>query len=95
MNFLRALFWIVLTVVIVVFSMRNWTVVPVSLFGGLVAYAKLPVLLFVTFLLGWAPTYGWYRWLRWRLERQLAATSRTPAPPWAVKNSSPSFTPPA
>ena len=80
MNFLRALFWIVLTVVVVVFSMRNWTMVPVGLFGGLIAYVKLPVLLLVALLAGWGPTYGWHRWWRWRMERRLAAAEHALGP---------------
>ena len=83
MNFLRALFWIVLTIVVVVFSMRNWTAVTVSLFGGLAADVKLPVLLLVTFLLGFGPLYAWHRVQKWRLERRLLVAERAlivPAP---------------
>ena len=83
MNFLRALFWIVLTIVVVVFSMRNWTVVTVGLFGGLAADVKLPVLLLVAFLIGFVPLYIWYRVHRWRLERRLLVAERAlivPAP---------------
>ena len=89
MAFLRTLFWIVLTVVVVVFSAHNWFPVTISLFGNLQADVKLPVLLLLAFLLGFAPLYIWYRLFRWRdrqrriaAERALAAAiAPAPAPP--------------
>lgn len=86
MGFLRTLFWIAITVVVVVFSFHNWTSVTLDLFGGLQADAKLPVLLFIAFLLGFVPLYIWHRVQRWRYQRRmieqsrLAAMTATPAP---------------
>lgn len=80
MNFLRALFWIVLTIVVVVFSMRNWTVVTVNLFGGLAADVKLPVLVLVAFLIGFVPLYIWHRVQKWRLQRRLLVAERALVP---------------
>ena len=77
MNFLRALFWIVLTFVVVVFSLHNWSNVTVQLFGGLAADVKLPLLMLASFLLGFAPLYVWHRAYRWRIDRRtLPRTSR-------------------
>ena len=51
MNFLRTLFWVVVAVSLAIFATRNWIDVTVSLWGNLQADIKLPVLLFVIFLL--------------------------------------------
>ena len=72
MAFLRTLWWIVVTVIVVVFSMRNWVPVTIALFGNVRADVKLPVLLIVAFLLGFVPLYVWHRISRWRDARRVA-----------------------
>ncbi|PTQ08507.1 hypothetical protein CLG96_14980 [Sphingomonas oleivorans] len=79
MNFLRTLFWIVITVVTVVFSANNWKTVTINLWGGMQADAKLPALLLLAFLLGALPVYAWQRALRWRLGRRLELAERAAA----------------
>lgn len=76
MQFLKTLFWVVLAVAAVVFAMRNWTPVTISMWGGLVVEAKLPVLIYGAFLLGLLPTYGWHRAARWRLQRRIESHER-------------------
>jgi putative membrane protein len=71
MQFLKTLFWVVLAVAAVVFAMRNWTVVTVNLWGGMLVDAKLPILLFGAFALGFLPTFAVHRATRWRLRRRL------------------------
>jgi hypothetical protein len=73
MGFLRTLFWVAVTVVVVVFSTRNWVPVTISLFGDLQADVKLPVLLMIMFLIGFGPVYLWHRAVRWRDKRRVAA----------------------
>ncbi|WP_420138752.1 hypothetical protein [Sphingomonas sp.] len=80
MAFLRTLFWIVVTVIVVVFSIRNWSAVTISLFGDLQADVKLPVLLLIMFLIGFVPPYAWHRAFRWRHARKLALVDRVAAP---------------
>ena len=80
MAFLRTLFWIVVTVIVVVFSVRNWVPVPVNLFGDTVVETKLPMLLFIGFLIGFVPLYAWHRAVKWRHNRKLSAIERTPPP---------------
>ena len=84
MAFLRTLFWIAVTVVVVVFSIRNWVPVTINLFGDIRADAKLPVLLLLAFLLGFVPLYAWHRATRWRDRRRIvpvAAPAPLPAEP--------------
>ncbi|PZU08210.1 hypothetical protein [Sphingomonas sp.] len=81
MGFLRTLFWIAITVVVVVFSIHNWTSVTLDLFGGLKADAKLPVLLLIAFLLGFVPLYIWHHVQRWRYQRRMTEQTRLAATP--------------
>ena len=76
MQFLKTLFWVVLAIIAVVFAMNNWTSVTVMLWGGLRLEAKLPVLVFGAFLLGFLPTFAWHRAARWRLRRRLDSQER-------------------
>lgn len=72
MGFLRTLFWVAVTVVVVVFSTRNWVPVTISLFGDLQADVKLPVLMLIAFLIGFIPLFIWHKATRWRDRRRLA-----------------------
>jgi uncharacterized integral membrane protein len=80
MGFLKTLFWVVLTVVVVVFLMHNWTPTQIALFGDLVWQTKLPVPLVLAFLLGFVPLYVWHRITRWRDRRRLHAAAAAPLP---------------
>jgi uncharacterized integral membrane protein len=80
MAFLRTLFWIAITVIVVVFSVRNWVPVPVNLFGDTVVETKLPMLLLIGFLIGFVPLYVWHRAVKWRHSRKLSQIERS-APP--------------
>jgi hypothetical protein len=77
MQFLKILFWCLLAFVAAVFTIGNWATVPIKLWGGLIAEVNLPLLLFVTFLLGLVPTMIYYHTVRWRLRNRLATSERT------------------
>lgn len=76
MQFLKTLFWALLVGVVVAFSLNNMTMVPVRLWGSVVADVNLPLLLIVTFLLGFLPAYLALATTRWRMRQRLAATER-------------------
>ncbi|HEX8483224.1 MAG TPA: hypothetical protein VF650_15110 [Allosphingosinicella sp.] len=82
MQFLKTLFWIALTVVLVLFAKANWNAVTLKLWGGLEADVKLPVLVLAAFLLGFLPTLIVYRARLWGLKRRLDPAERqvVPAP---------------
>ena len=86
MQFLKTLFWIALTVVLVLFAKANWNAVTLKLWGGLEADVKLPVLVLFAFLLGFLPTVILYRTRLWGLKRRLEPAERhvSVAPPPAV-----------
>lgn len=94
MGFLRTLFWVAVTVVVVVFSIRNWVPVTINLFGDLQADVKLPVLLMIVFMIGFVPLYLWHHAWRWRDRRRRAAERIDTAQPVAVAEPS-IYQPPA
>ena len=57
MHFLRTIFWVLLAVVVALFTVRNWTPVTLSLWGDIQADTKVPLLLLVGFSIGWLPTW--------------------------------------
>jgi uncharacterized integral membrane protein len=80
MHFLKTLFWMILAVVAVIFSLSNWTPVPISLWAGLTAEVKLPVLMIVGILIGFLPTYAVHRARLWRLNRRIDSLERNTLP---------------
>ena len=101
MQFLKILFWCLLAFVAAVFTLGNWTTVQIKLWGGLVAEVNLPLLLFVTFLIGFVPTMLYNHAIRWRLRQRLSTCERelidlrTPRPETvALVPAEPSATPP-
>ncbi len=77
MQFLKTLFWALLVGVIVAFALNNMTMVPLKLWGTLYADVNLPLLLLVTFLAGFLPTFVALRLTRWRMRQRLQAADRT------------------
>ncbi len=77
MQFLKTLFWVVLTVVLVLWAKANWFSVTLKLWGGLEADVKLPVLIFGAFLLGLLPTLIVHHARLWSLRRGIQSADRT------------------
>lgn len=76
MQFLKTLFWVMIAVIAVIFSYRNWLPVTVHLWGGLEADIKLPILMLIAFLVGFLPWYILHKTTRWQLRRRLDAAQR-------------------
>lgn len=76
MQFLRTLFWVALTVVVVAFCMQNQGRVFVALWGLQGFETNLWTALLAAFLLGLVPTLILHRTTRWRLHRRLSTTER-------------------
>ena len=76
MQFLKILFWCLLAFVAAVFTFGNWTMVTIRLWGGMEALINLPLLLLVTFLLGFVPVLIYHYTVRWRLRSQIASNDR-------------------
>jgi len=76
MQFLRTAFWVVLAIIIMVFSFTNWTPVTINLWGGLQLETKLPVLVIVAFLAGSLPFWALHKTTKWRMRRRLDNAER-------------------
>jgi uncharacterized integral membrane protein len=76
MQFLKTLFWVLIAVVLVLFSFRNWFDVTVNLWGDIQADIKLPILLLIVFLIGFAPTWSLMRTRIWAHRRRIEAMER-------------------
>lgn len=72
MQFLKILFWALLAFLAAIFTIGNWTTVPIKLWGGLIAEVNLPLLLLVVFLFGLVPMLLIHHTVRWRLRQRLA-----------------------
>jgi uncharacterized integral membrane protein len=100
MQFLKTLFWVALAVILVLFATVNWHAVTMNLWGGLQADVKLPILVLVSFLLGFLPMLIVHRARIWTMRRRLEALERqatamtytAPAPTSAVAEAAPSTT---
>ena len=84
MQFLKTLFWVLVAVVVVLFSVRNWTSVPINLWGDIQADIKIPILLLIVFLLGFLPTWLLMRTRIWSHRRKVDALERSRVSPAAA-----------
>jgi hypothetical protein len=76
MQFLKILFWCLISFTAAIFTYGNWVWVTINLWGGLVAEVNLPFMMLLTFLAGVLPTWLYYRTMRWRLTQRLATAER-------------------
>lgn len=76
MQFLKTLFWVLVAVIVVLFSVRNWFDVTVNLWGDIQADIKLPILLLIVFFIGFAPTWSVMRTRLWSHRRRIEAMER-------------------
>lgn len=77
MQFLKTLFWVLIAVAVALFSFRNWFDVTVNLWGDIQADIKLPILLLIAFLVGFAPTWSVMRTRLWSHRRRIEAMERS------------------
>jgi uncharacterized integral membrane protein len=90
MQFLKTLFWVALAVILVLFAHANWQPATLNLWGGLQADIKLPILILVSFLLGFAPMLIVHRARMWGMKRRFDALERQAT---ALATTSPAPTP--
>lgn len=93
MQFLKTIFWVILAVGAVLFARENWEPVEITLWSGLIAEVKLPFLLLVVFLIGFLPTYLFYRGRMWTLKRQIGRPERVVVGNQPISNAPVTVTP--
>lgn len=76
MHFLKTLFWVLIAVAVALFASHNWVDVTINLWGDIQADIKLPVLLLLAFLVGFAPTWSLMRTRIWSHRRRIEAMER-------------------
>jgi lipopolysaccharide assembly protein A len=98
MQIIRTLVWVLILVMLLVFTAFNWRPVEVTIWTNTVLETKIPALAIAAFLLGLVPMWLIHRGTKWRLERRIAALesaarvgsrSRAPTQPDAVANPAP------
>jgi len=77
MQLLRTIVWVVIAVLLALFTLANWETVEVRIWEGLVLETKLPALVICAFLLGLVPMWLLYRANRWNLNRRIASLQNT------------------
>lgn len=81
MQFLRTLFWVILSVFLAIIARNNWSDVTINLWGSLQADIKLPLLVLIAAFAGFLPTFLILRARLWSVKRRLAVQNGPlPAP---------------
>ena len=85
MAIVRTIIWVLVTIVLVLFTINNWQAVEVRIWNSLILETKLPALVILAFLLGLVPMWLVHRASLWRQRRRIAyleaATTRASATP--------------
>lgn len=73
MQVIRTIVWVMLLIVLLLFSIANWEPVQVKIWEELVFETKLPALVVISFLLGLGPMWLLHRAGQWRLQRRITS----------------------
>jgi putative membrane protein len=90
MQIVRTIVWVLLLIVLLIFSINNWNPVEVKIWEGLVLETKIPALVVISFLLGLLPM-----WLLHRITAYSARRKITSLQTAALTASAPAVAPPA
>ncbi|OYX43199.1 MAG: hypothetical protein B7Y87_04110 [Sphingomonadales bacterium 32-64-22] len=71
MNIIRTIIWVVVAILLLVFTVNNWKVVEVKIWEDILIETKLPVLVIISFLVGFLPLWLLHRGTRWQLRRRI------------------------
>lgn len=88
MQFLKTAFWVVLAVLIALFSYANWKPAEINLWSDLQIVTPLPVVVIVAFLAGVVPMWVLHKATRWSMRRRLDSAER------ALASVKPAYPPP-
>lgn len=76
MQIVRTILWVLIAVVLMLFAFTNWTPVTINLWGGKVLDTWLPIVAFVSFLIGLVPVWLLHVATKWRMRRRLVSAER-------------------
>lgn len=72
MQIIRAIIWVAVFAILLVFTANNWRPVEVKVWEGLILETKIPALVIVAFLLGLLPMWLLHRGRTWQLNRRIS-----------------------
>jgi uncharacterized integral membrane protein len=103
MQIVRTIVWVLLLVVLLIFSINNWNPVEVKIWEGLILETKIPALVVIAFLIGLVPMWLYHRGKVFYLNRRIssletaartaAVTPVAPPPPPADPAADPAIAP--
>ena len=73
MQIVRTIVWVLLLVVLLIFSINNWNPVEVKIWEGLVLETKIPALVVISFLLGLLPMWLLHRITTYAARRKITS----------------------
>ncbi|HTN15292.1 MAG TPA: DUF1049 domain-containing protein [Sphingomonadaceae bacterium] len=73
MNILRTIIWVVVAIVLLIFTFNNWSPVEVKIWEDIVLETKKPVLVIISFLVGFLPVWLLHRGTRWQMRRRISS----------------------
>ena len=79
MQIVRTIVWVLLLVVLLIFSINNWSPVEVKIWEGLVLETKIPALVVISVLLGLVPMWLMHRVSQWYYNRRIGSLENAAA----------------
>ena len=87
MQIVRTIVWVLLLVVLLIFSINNWNPVEVKIWEGLALETKIPALVVISFLLGLVPMWLLHKISVYHARRRISSlqtAARTATAPTVV-----------
>src|SRR5688572_18274677 len=94
MAIVRTIIWVLITIVLVLFTINNWQPVEVRIWSTLLLETKLPALVILAFLLGLVPMWLVHRASLWRQRRRIANLEASMSRPTTAAEIPPPVPPP-
>ena len=73
MQIVRTIVWVLLLIVLLIFSINNWEPVTVKIWEGLILETKVPALVVISFLLGLLPMWLLHRITAYAARRRISS----------------------
>lgn len=76
MQTLRTIIWVIIAIALTIFALVNFQPITVKIWPGQSADTYLPVVMLITFLIGFLPPFLVYRAQRWSMRRTIGEQER-------------------
>jgi uncharacterized integral membrane protein len=95
MQIVRTIIWVLLLVILLLFTINNWNPVEVKIWEGLVLETKIPALVVISFLLGLVPMWLLYRGKQFYMSRRISSLETAARSAAVTPVAAPPDTPPS